>query len=101
MHICFIGKAQLNSFSAKTHTCGELRGCDIGKRVTLCGWLQYTRMGYFLVIRDMHGLTQVTLSSTEVSLTAQGFSHSAKNEKLLEIIYFSLFVPDNTSKYDL
>jgi aspartyl-tRNA synthetase len=45
----------------RTHTCGELRAGDIGKRVTLAGWVQYLRQKgavSWIVLRDRYGLTQ-------------------------------------------
>ena len=51
------------STTLRTHTCGELRLADVGKKVTLAGWVQTHRdKGYFnfLVLRDRHGLTQAT-----------------------------------------
>uniref|UniRef100_A0A8C9VIP7 Aspartyl-tRNA synthetase 2, mitochondrial n=1 Tax=Scleropages formosus TaxID=113540 RepID=A0A8C9VIP7_SCLFO len=32
-----------NSFSVRSHTCGELRSTHVGEVVTLCGWIQYQR----------------------------------------------------------
>ncbi|XP_030063083.1 aspartate--tRNA ligase, mitochondrial [Microcaecilia unicolor] len=51
----------LNSFVVRTHTCGELRSAHVGQKVTLCGWIQYQRHGFFLVLRDFHGLTQIVV----------------------------------------
>lgn len=50
-----------NTFSWRTHTCGELRPEHIGQEVTLCGWLAFKRMDRFLLLRDAYGITQVLL----------------------------------------
>ncbi|CAB3243989.1 unnamed protein product [Arctia plantaginis] len=47
-----------NTFTYRTHTCGELRPRHEGQRVTLCGWVQYSRLSKFLLLRDAYGLTQ-------------------------------------------
>jgi len=49
----------------KTHSCGELRITDVGKKVTISGFLETIRdLGgvVFLDIRDMYGVTQVVTS---------------------------------------
>ncbi|VDL96620.1 unnamed protein product [Schistocephalus solidus] len=49
--------------SQRTHTCGELRKRDVGKFVTLCGWLYSTRLSCaFLLIKDAYGITQVLIN---------------------------------------
>ncbi|KAL4656114.1 aspartate-tRNA ligase, mitochondrial [Arapaima gigas] len=50
-----------NSFSVRSHTCGELRSTHVGEVVTLCGWIQYQRHGIFVILRDFSGLTQVII----------------------------------------
>jgi aspartyl-tRNA synthetase len=52
----------LNSFKKRTHTCGELRAGDIGKQVSICGWVDRRRdLGgvIFIDLRDRYGKTQV------------------------------------------
>uniref|UniRef100_A0A0X3NYJ9 Aspartate--tRNA ligase n=1 Tax=Schistocephalus solidus TaxID=70667 RepID=A0A0X3NYJ9_SCHSO len=51
--------------SQRTHTCGELRKRDVGKFVTLCGWLYSTRLSCaFLLIKDAYGITQVLVDKS-------------------------------------
>lgn len=51
--------ASVNSFTSRTHTCGELRESNVGDKVTLCGWLEYHRMSRFFTVRDGYGRTQI------------------------------------------
>ncbi len=49
----------------RSNTCGELRLADVGKIVTLCGWLQKSRdLGgmTFIDLRDRFGLTQLAFN---------------------------------------
>ena len=46
----------------RTHHCGELKASDIGKIVTLCGWVnKYRNLGslHFIDLRDKYGVTQL------------------------------------------
>lgn len=48
----------------RTVTCGELRSADIGREVTLCGWVQKVRnLGSlcFIDLRDTYGITQLNV----------------------------------------
>ncbi len=54
----------------RTHTCGELRKEDAGKKVVLSGWINKIRTHgslTFIDIRDRYGITQLTLDK-EVDL---------------------------------
>ena len=51
----------------RTNTCGELRSTDIGKRVTLAGWVQTVRKFgsiTFIDLRDRYGITQLLLGDS-------------------------------------
>lgn len=55
----------------RTHTCGELRISDVGKEVTLSGWVQTVRDKGFMMwidLRDRYGVTQLIFNE-EVSST--------------------------------
>lgn len=51
----------------RTHTCGELRNSDVGKKVKLAGWIHRKRnLGNlcFVDLRDHYGLTQCVVDSS-------------------------------------
>ena len=82
----------------RTHTCGELRKEDAGKKVKLSGWLDSKRDKgglLFAVLRDFYGTTQIVATEepclsqlreipTESTVSVEGTValRSAPNEKL-------------------
>jgi aspartyl-tRNA synthetase len=54
----------MSSTRLRTHTCGELRATDEGKKVTLCGWIDTVRSHgkiSFVDLRDRYGKTQIII----------------------------------------
>ena len=55
---------------SRTHTCGELRLADVGKTVTLAGFLENVRVVgsnfAFVVLRDFYGTTQLVVETEEM-----------------------------------
>nr|CAD2145506.1 unnamed protein product [Meloidogyne enterolobii] len=52
----------INSFTLRTHNCGELRLEHVGHRVKIYGWLETKRMDKFLLIKDAYGSVQALAS---------------------------------------
>lgn len=86
----------------RTHTCGELTISDLGKEVTLAGWVQKSRdLGgmTFLDIRDRYGITQLLVNMDEdaalceqarglsrefvIKITGKVVERSSKNPKMI------------------
>ncbi len=82
----------------RTHTCGELRIEDAGKKVQLSGWMENMRIVSanlaFVVLRDFYGTTQVVVETEEmmkqfrditkestISVTGTVRERSSKNPK--------------------
>lgn len=76
----------------RTNTCGELHISDVGKRVTLAGWVQKVRnLGSmtFVDLRDRYGITQLVLEDDqplgrEYVIQAEGtvIERESKNAKI-------------------
>ncbi len=71
----------------RTHSCGALRGADVGKEVVLFGWVQYTRDfgGFrFVDIRDRDGLTQVVFHP-DVDAAAYAVANQMRSEFVIGV----------------
>ena len=71
----------------RTHTCGEIRKHDIGKSVTLAGWVNSRRDHggvIFVDLRDCYGLTQVAFDPTR-SHHAWGVADTIRNECVIQV----------------
>ena len=51
----------VNKFVSRTHTCGEMTIENVGEEVQLCGWMEFQRMGKFIVLRDAYGSIQLII----------------------------------------
>jgi aspartyl-tRNA synthetase len=71
----------------RTHDCNSLRKGDIGKEITLAGWVNVTRDHggvIFIDLRDRQGLTQVVFRPEEnAELTKQ--AHSLRSEDVIQV----------------
>ena len=61
---------------SRTHTCGELRLADVGKTVTLAGFLENVRVVgsnfAFVVLRDFYGTTQIVIETSDLLAQIKG-----------------------------
>jgi aspartyl-tRNA synthetase len=72
----------------RTHHCSELRKTDIGKQVTLAGWVHVSRDHggvIFIDLRDRAGLTQVVFRPEENAEVAKR-SHQLRSEDVIQIM---------------
>ena len=71
----------------RTHDCNSLRKTDIGKQVTLAGWVNVTRDHggvIFIDLRDREGLIQVVFRPEENAELAKQ-AHSLRSEDVIEV----------------
>lgn len=55
-------------FVNRQATCGEMRKDDVGRFVTLVGWLDSKKHGKFLQLKDGYGITQIIVDSEEIEI---------------------------------
>lgn len=77
----------------RTTTCGELTADDVGRTVTLCGWVdEYRDLGgvVFIDLRDRYGLTQVAFrldNASEIQQAAGSLRHEDVVQITGEVVY--------------
>src|SRR5262249_59283624 len=70
----------------RTHDCNSLRKRDIGRQLTLAGWVNVTRDHggvIFIDLRDREGLTQVVFRPEENSELAK-HAHALRREDVIQ-----------------
>lgn len=78
----------MDSHSMHTHTCGELRREDIGKQVTLTGWVWHRRDHgglIFIDLRDRSGVTQISFDPEHSGGTAFHAAEHVRSEWPLKV----------------
>ena len=71
----------------RTHDCNSLRKSDVGRQVTLAGWVHVSRDHggvIFIDLRDREGLTQVVFRPEENAELAKQ-AHSLRSEDVVEV----------------
>src|SRR5215207_4970426 len=71
----------------RTHTCGELRESDVGKKVVLMGWVAKKRdfgVFTFIDLRDRDGVTQIVVSE-ETDRDAHAKAKNARGEYVVAV----------------
>ncbi|KAJ6224126.1 hypothetical protein RDWZM_002671 [Blomia tropicalis] len=56
-------QCDINRFTNRTHTCGQIDDHLIGQEVNLCGWIEYQRLGKFVVLKDCYGIVQLFIKN--------------------------------------
>jgi aspartyl-tRNA synthetase len=93
----------MSSTALRTHTCGELRAEDAGRRVTLAGWVHRRRdHGHlaFFDLRDRHGITQV-VTSAEDAADAHRDAEPARSEWVVQVEGTVRHRPEGTANAEL
>jgi len=74
------------AYNKRTHYCGDLRACDVGKAVTLAGWVNSSRDHggmTFVDVRDHTGKSQLRFTSSHGE--AHDVAQSLHNEDVIAI----------------
>jgi aspartyl-tRNA synthetase len=90
-------------YSKKTHSCGDLSKKDVGRVVTLMGWV-HTRRDHggliFIDLRDRGGLTQIVFNP-EIAAEAHRIAGESRSEYVLAVTGKVSGRPENTSNSNL
>jgi aspartyl-tRNA synthetase len=83
--------------------CGEIRETEVGKKITLCGWI-FRRRDHggliFVDLRDRSGILQVVFSP-EVSPDAHEIAHELRSEYVISVTGKLRKRPDGTENPNL
>jgi len=82
----------------RTHNCNELTINDVGKDVTLCGWISARRDHgdiIFMDLRDTHGTTQIVFDPEKNALNHKQ-AHQLRSEYCVKIIGKTAPRPEGT-----
>jgi aspartyl-tRNA synthetase len=91
------------AFSKRTHKCGELRPEQIGKKVTLNGWVDVRRdLGgvIFIDLRDRYGITQVVFNPQQ-NESAHQLAKELRSEYVISVTGTVEMRPEGTANPDL
>ena len=72
----------------RTHNCGEIRKSDIGKQITLSGWVQKLRDKGFMVwvdLRDRYGISQLIFDEQRTSKDLLNQAKSLGRELVIQV----------------
>jgi len=87
----------------KSHSCGELRKSDVGKKVTLAGWVDRRRDHgglIFIDLRDREGVSQVVFNP-EVAPSCHGTASQVRSEYVLNVTGEVTLRPPGTENLQL
>ncbi len=77
----------MSAGTLRTHSCGQLTAQDVGKQVSLAGWV-HTRRDHggliFIDVRDRQGLTQIVLNPKE-NPNAHGVGEKIRSEYVIAV----------------
>ena len=56
----------VNKFTSRSHSCGQVDDSLVGEEVNLCGWVEFQRLGKFIVLRDCYGNVQLFVKDKQL-----------------------------------